>query len=146
MSQAMWPQHGHILCTHNTHLFGDTGACSRHENFLKLYTLRSLLKPFWPQIPIFQSYLYTCFMSTWKQLHMLRTDSSFPHYFYPGTSEFYMGTGPGMPGCSYTTATLDLKNHETMPAMSSLMTRPLSEKSRRGLVTRPYSVPKKFNQ
>ena len=28
---------------------------------------------------------------------------SFPHYFYLGTREFYVGTGPGMPGCSYAT-------------------------------------------
>ena len=34
---------------------------------------------------------------------LLIIDLSFPHYFYPGTYKFYSGTGPGMPGCSYTT-------------------------------------------
>ena len=28
-------------------------------------------------------------------------DLRFPHYFYLGTSEFYVGTGPGKAGCSY---------------------------------------------
>ena len=31
-------------------------------------------------------------------------ERNFLHYFYPGTSEFKMGTGPGMPGCSYATS------------------------------------------
>ena len=34
---------------------------------------------------------------------LLIIDLSFPHYFYPVTHKFYSGTGPGMPGCSYTT-------------------------------------------
>ena len=33
-------------------------------------------------------------------------DHNFLHYFYLGTSEFNVGTGPGMPGCSYATAWL----------------------------------------
>ena len=31
-------------------------------------------------------------------------DLRFLHYFYPDTSEFNVGTGLGMPGCSYATA------------------------------------------
>ena len=34
---------------------------------------------------------------------MFITNLRFLHYFYPGTSEFNVGTGPGMHGCSYTT-------------------------------------------
>ena len=31
-------------------------------------------------------------------------DLSFPHYFHAGTSELFVGTGLGMPGCTYATA------------------------------------------
>ena len=31
---------------------------------------------------------------------------AFSHYIYLGTSEFYTGTGPGMPGCSYATRSM----------------------------------------
>ena len=37
-------------------------------------------------------------------------DLSFLHYFYLGTSKFYVGTGPGMPECSYTTARLVIRS------------------------------------
>ena len=33
MSQVTWPQHGHILCTHNTHLFGELG----HAPAMKIF-------------------------------------------------------------------------------------------------------------
>ena len=36
------------------------------------------------------------------------------HYFYPGTSEFYVGTGPGMPRCSYATDGFLLGKHEEL--------------------------------
>ena len=140
MSKVTWAHSMRTFHAHITHICLGNWDMLPPWKFLKLYTLRLLLRPFWPQIPLFQSYLYAPSTSTWKQSHMLRTDNSFPHYFYAGTSEFYVGTGPGMPGCSYTTATLDLKNHETMPALSNLMPTPLSEKLRRGLVTRPYSA------
>ena len=35
-------------------------------------------------------------------------DLRFLHYFYPGTSEFNVDTGPGMPGCSYATVMISL--------------------------------------
>ena len=51
---------------------------------------------FWPQIPFIQSYLYAHFTSTWNLQSYLIFDLSFPHYFYLGNSEFYMGRGQGV--------------------------------------------------
>ena len=59
---------------------------------------------FWPQIPFIQSYLYAHFTSIWNLRSYLIFDLSFPHYHYPGTSDFYVGRGMGMPRCSYATA------------------------------------------
>ena len=37
-------------------------------------------------------------------------DLRFLYYFYLGTSEFNVGTGPGMPGCSYATDSDEFSN------------------------------------
>ena len=48
-------------------------------------------------------FLATCTVLPVCSLHVcMIIDLSFLLY-YPGTSEFYVGTGPGMPGCSYAT-------------------------------------------
>ena len=56
----------------------------------------------------YHSFSLTCahVTSTWNlQSHMLipDLDLSFPHHF-PGTSDFYVSSSPGMPRCSYATA------------------------------------------
>ena len=57
-----WAQHGHNQCMCNTHLLGNLGHVPTLKNHT--YTLKSLLRPFWPQIPFILCYLYAHFKST----------------------------------------------------------------------------------
>ena len=64
--QLMWAQHEHIQWACNTHLLEGNGARFHHENFLKSTFWDHFWCCFWS---FFQSYMYACFMSTWKQSH-----------------------------------------------------------------------------
>ena len=69
--QVTWAQHGHIQCTHNTHLLGELG----HTPAIKFFWHSEIASEaiFGHKYHSFKSYLYTRFMSTWKQSHMLTT-------------------------------------------------------------------------
>ena len=105
--QVMWAQHGHIQCVCNTHLLRNWGTLPPWKCF-KLNSRRSPQRPLLATNTIL-SVLPVCslhvHMKTITQANnCMIFDRSFPHYFYLGASEFYVGTGPGMPGCSYATA------------------------------------------
>ena len=51
--QVTWAHHGHTQCVCNTYLLGDLGHAPTMKKF-KLYTLRSLLRPFQAQIQLFR--------------------------------------------------------------------------------------------
>ena len=46
-------------------------------------------------------------------------DLRFLHNFYPGTSKFNVGTGPGMPGCSYATAVCEIRFNSQVVMVST---------------------------
>ena len=83
----MWARHGHTQCVRNTHLLRDLEHALAIKDFKIIHSERLLLRPFSATNTILQTYWYARFL----------------HYFYAGTSNFNVGTGPGMPGCSYTT-------------------------------------------
>ena len=53
-------------------------------------------------------------------LTQLIFDLSFSHYFYLDASEFYVGTGPGMPGCSYAGVPFVYQNHDIWKLLESV--------------------------
>ena len=61
---------------------------------------------------------------------------SFHHYFYPGTSEFYVGTGLGMPRCSYATGDQWVKMESYPGSMKHLNEAILRTTSAAGLCLR----------
>ena len=90
-----WSQHGHTQCVRNTHLLGNLGHAPprkiiHSEKSLSFIYLKTCTKytniAFLPEIK-YHSFSLTCMLAS-RPL-----DLRFPHYFYPGTSEFYVGTG-----------------------------------------------------
>ena len=97
---------GHCMGTFsarvNTHLLV-------FENFLRLYTPRSLLRPFLATNTIL-SVLPVCSLHVHMKVIAHANNWSFTlafHIFY--NSEFSVGTGPGMPGYSCATAWILLR-------------------------------------
>ena len=87
--QVTWAQHGYTQYVRNTHLLGDLGHAPAMKNFKIIHSEIASEAVFGHK---YNSFRLTCMVASCK------------HETYPGTSEFYVGTGPGMPGCSYTTA------------------------------------------
>jgi len=86
-----------------------TGACSHHKKKkILVYSEIASEAVFGHK---YHSFSLTCMLASHphesgRTCLSLVFDLGFPHYFYPGTSEFSVGTGPGMPGCSYATESL----------------------------------------
>ena len=90
----MWAQYGHTHCVHNMYLLGNLGHTPTLKSFVRLFLATNA---------IHSVLLYACFMSTWNLRSCLIFDLSFLHYFHLHTNKCYVGTGLGMPGCSYAT-------------------------------------------
>ena len=101
--QVTWAQHGHTQCVRiNTHLLGDLG----HTPAMKILHFEIASEAVVGH-KYHSSDLPVCSLHVRMKLAITHAklifDRNFLHYFYPGTSEFNVGTGPGMPGCSYAT-------------------------------------------
>ena len=100
--QVTWAQHGHTQCMRiNTHLLGDLG----HTPAMKILHSEVASEAVFGH-KYNSSDLPVCSLHVRMKLAIAHAKLIFDlHYFYPGTSEFNVGTGPGMPGCSYMYAT-----------------------------------------
>ena len=102
--QVTWAQHGHTQCVRiNMHLLGDLGHTPAMKILHSEITSEAVFghKYHSSDLPVNSLHVRMKLAITHAKLIF---DRNFLHYFYTGTSELNVGTGPGMPGCSYATA------------------------------------------